>query len=1026
MSNPSQIQSLVLQTLRLAKVPYIDPCTGLLVGDCNDTCGSGGSGGPTTNVVNFIPATNQLVSTVNGVVSSTTIVMDGTDILTTTPIVINGTSYPAGTTIQAIATALASLAHVPATLTNTNAAFSWDTPTQVGNIPQSSNLVDNGDGTATFTRGDGSAPVTINLGSPASVETADEVLTTAPITIDGTTYPTATSVQDILLDLQNSINFTVSTGPDGVVTNATQTVTINPGDNIHFYSSNSTIDFDVTLGSAIVDGKVVNLFTTAPITVQGVTYAAGTSVFTILAALTSGSTPTVSDTGTIDLTLLGNDISGIIIGSDTATNGQVPQSDGAGGLVWVTPSAGHAAVTTVDSNTVNFTQSGIDNQTITADVKISNTTGNDITSDANGLFLDVQASETTTSITGTVIGHTIGTYINEDAVATSINETVTSIGYSTLTKILSYTDETGSSVNVDLSGLATDIFVDGATYNSTTGLLTLTDNSGTTPDVTVQIHPPVVTNDSGSIDFTQSGTDNQTITAILSGADSATLNQFPASDGAGNIVWTSPLVTAARHDLRLVGTNLERGSDSATATNGAEFLHDSYSHLVGFSDNWIGSNGATHPTLSLKDNGDVWAGATDSASADSINTLFFDKSQGSLIVGDHLAGAYNIGINNILFGKRNFIASNLNNCSITGGQNNRMIGDGIFSLIGGGLNNTIGYTGGYSVIVGGYNNSNNGFTSTIAGGSSNTTSGSAAFIGAGDSNNASGTFSAVVGGTNNISGSAYTVVGGGTGNNAAGYASGIFNGAYNTTSGQYSSIFGGIANTASGDESLILSGSSNLTSGRASYVLGGVGNTASNFLSGNLSGQTNTVSGYDSVNVLGYRNVVSATHAFNSGMFNTVQSYYQQSLGPAGVIFTGNPTSYDVNDVVFTVNNGDMTNNVIDGSTALRISSTAITTLKTGATQINNYQDGTVTQSEAVSRPKAALEVTSHTSGIIPPQLTDSQAVARINQINTTPSLTKALPGGWDDRIGETWFNLDLGTHERVIWGGTAYIKQTF
>ena len=641
MTNPNQIQSLVFQVLRLAKVPYIDPCTGLLVGDCNDTCGSGGSGGPTTNIISFNPTTNEITTVVNGVSSTTILNLDSGDVVTTSSITVDGTPFVAGTSLQTIVNAIAAKTHVPAVLTNTNAAFSWNTVTQVGNIPLSSSLVDNGNGTATFTRGDGSAPVIIPLGS---TETAADVLTTVPVIIDGTTYPVGTSVEAILVDLQNSINFNVSTGPDGVVANATQTVTINPGDNIHFYSSNSTIDFDVTLGSAIVDGKVVNLFTTAPITVQGVPYVAGTSVFTILAALTSGSTPTVSDTGTIDLTLLGNDISGIIVGSDTAlagqvpqsdgagsltwvtptsstnltytasptqgivnsdtgtdatipvvdainaglatpamfvnshvpatvtdsasvdltitgqdiiavvsgadsaTNGQVPQSDGAGGLVWVTPSAGHiaatvvdspsidftasgvdnqtftaivvgadtavagqlpssdgaggltwitpipshVAVTTVDSNTVDFTQSGTDNQTITADVKISNTAGNDITSDANGLFLDVQASETTTSITGTVIGHTIGTYINEDAVATSINETVTSIGYSTLTKILSYTDETGSSVNVDLSGLATDIFVNGATYNAGTGLLTLTDNSGVTPDVTVQIHPQMI------------------------------------------------------------------------------------------------------------------------------------------------------------------------------------------------------------------------------------------------------------------------------------------------------------------------------------------------------------------------------------------------------------------------------------------------------------------------------------------------------------------------------------------------------
>jgi len=133
--------------------------------------------------------------------------------------------------------------------------------------------------------------------------------------------------------------------------------------------------------------------------------------------------------------------------------------------------------------------------------------------DANGVFLDVQAAETTTTITNTVSGHKVADYTNEDGTVVAVNETVTTASYNSSTHIFTYTGEDGTPVNIDLSGLATDIFVNGATYNSSTGLLTLTDNDTGTPDVTVQIHPPVVANDSNTINFTQSGTDNQTITA---------------------------------------------------------------------------------------------------------------------------------------------------------------------------------------------------------------------------------------------------------------------------------------------------------------------------------------------------------------------------------------------------------------------------------------------------------------------------------------------------------------------------------
>lgn len=51
--------------------------------------------------------------------------------------------------------------HPAATLTNNAAPFAWNGATQTGNIPQVSTLADNGDGSFTFTPGDGSAITTI-------------------------------------------------------------------------------------------------------------------------------------------------------------------------------------------------------------------------------------------------------------------------------------------------------------------------------------------------------------------------------------------------------------------------------------------------------------------------------------------------------------------------------------------------------------------------------------------------------------------------------------------------------------------------------------------------------------------------------------------------------------------------------------------------------------------------------------------------------------------------------------------------
>jgi len=62
-----------------------------------------------------------------------------------------------------------------------------------------------------------------------------------------------------------------------------------------------------------------------------------------------------------------------------------------------------------------------------------------------------------------------------------------SMTYDPATTILTYTAADGTIQNINLSGLTTDIFVDGATYDSATMVLTLTDNDAATPDVTVDL-----------------------------------------------------------------------------------------------------------------------------------------------------------------------------------------------------------------------------------------------------------------------------------------------------------------------------------------------------------------------------------------------------------------------------------------------------------------------------------------------------------------------------------------------------------
>lgn len=83
------------------------------------------------------------------------------------------------------------------------------------------------------------------------------------------------------------------------------------------------------------------------------------------------------------------------------------------------------------------------------------------------------------------------------------DQVVTSLGYVAGTKVLSYTDEAGNVTSIDLSALAADIYVNGATFNAGTGVLTLTDNDGTSPDVVVDLSAyKVAWTDNGDGTFT--------------------------------------------------------------------------------------------------------------------------------------------------------------------------------------------------------------------------------------------------------------------------------------------------------------------------------------------------------------------------------------------------------------------------------------------------------------------------------------------------------------------------------------------
>ncbi|MGI0108261.1 hypothetical protein ACQ93I_16780, partial [Salinimicrobium sp. WS361] len=148
-----------------------------------------------------------------------------------------------------------------------------------------------------------------------------------------------------------------------------------------------------------------------------------------------------------------------------------------------------------------------------------------------------------------------------------------------------------------------------------------------------------------------------------------------------------------------------------------------------------------------------------------------------------VAGAIRAGSN-----QQGFVGEN----SVAFGDGNKA--EGINSMVSGGYNNSAGFNN--SVITGGENNTAEALNSAVLGGINNTASGEGAIVSGGLYNTASGSLSVVSGGQFNIASEGITIVAGGSFNKALGGLSGVFGGENNTASGIRSVVTGGTGNTA--------------------------------------------------------------------------------------------------------------------------------------------------------------------------------------------------------------------------------------
>jgi len=158
-------------------------------------------------------------------------------------------------------------------------------------------------------------------------------------------------------------------------------------------------------------------------------------------------------------------------------------------------------------------------------VEVSNL-GTEFNASANPIVLNLDPTITklpSGALKANVVSSLAGTTLTQNG--SSINllpaikagETLTTIAYNPVTKIITYTGENGTPVAIDLSALATDIYITGSTYDVATMVLTLTDNSATTPDITLNLAElkKVATAASPSVTFSGTGEASSPLTATV-------------------------------------------------------------------------------------------------------------------------------------------------------------------------------------------------------------------------------------------------------------------------------------------------------------------------------------------------------------------------------------------------------------------------------------------------------------------------------------------------------------------------------
>jgi len=412
-------------------------------------------------------------------------------------------------------------------------------------------LVDNGDGTFTFTH-EGGSQTTI---SAASLETLTQVVNTVAghriatyVDEDGMSFDIDETITALADNGDGTFTFTHEDGSQSTLDAAsleTLTVLNNTiaGNRIGTYTDEDGVSFDIdeTITALVDNGD-------------------GTFTFTH----EGGTQSTISAASLETLTTLTNTIAGNRIGTYTDEDGVsfdvdetitalVDNGDGTftftheGGSQSTISAASLETLTTL-SNTITGSRIGTytDEDGVSFDIDETIT---ELVDNGDGTFtftheggsqttLDASDLETLTLVTNTIDGNRIGTYTDEDGVTFDIDETITALadnGDGTF----SFTHEDGSVSTLDAASLETLTLI----TNTVAGnrIATYTDEDGVTFDIDETITSLV---DNGDQTFTYTAEDGST--TVLAASPSISTRRSPRWSITVTARSRSPMKTAAR------------------------------------------------------------------------------------------------------------------------------------------------------------------------------------------------------------------------------------------------------------------------------------------------------------------------------------------------------------------------------------------------------------------------------------------------------------------------------------------------